>query len=524
MGELKDVFFSKKQAFFAVVIVGVIAHGFMMLNKISYHDDISALFGLGSTTDLGRWGLEIIAWIGRVTGLGWYSTPLFMGSLSLVFIGMSAVLVCEILHIDSKKGMILSGGIMAAFPVVASTFAYMFTAAPYFFAYFLVILSVYLLARQFSVKSCAAAIFLISLSTGIYQASLAVCASLIVLRLIDRVLEDPDRTFADYIKEALLYAGTLFGSLVLYLIENQIALKLTDTEISDYQGMNGKYNIAMLPGKLLGTYHDFLGGGYTGINSTHFLSNSVKAVIVLTVIGLLVCLYQLECARILKLWALLLMTVFPIAVYLVNFFSTEESLYVHTLMIYSLVYVFIFPVCMMERVRLKTKQEKKDAGALGIQVWNCALSIFLVMFITVYVSLDNAAYLKMNFVQEQTIAYMNTLVTRIKNVDGYRDEYPVVLLGSKLSIADQSFYHSNRFDRITFDGFDNDLERLVNDGGWKSYLKYHVGYDPNYCGDYLDWWQLPEVEKMNCYPDDGSIKVVNESVVVKFTEYKTPDE
>lgn len=519
MGELKDIFRSKKQAFFAVLIVGLIAHGFMMFNKLSYHDDIQSLFDLGLTFELGRWGLGIMAWICAVTGLGSYSTPLFLGSLSLVFIGMSAVLVCEILHIDSKKGMILSGGIMAAFPVVASTFAYMFTAVPYFFAYFLVILSVYLLSRRFSVKNCAAAVFLISFSTGIYQASLAVCTSLIVVLLIDHILEYSDRAFADHMKEALLYAGTLFGSLVLYLIENQIALKLTDTELSSYQGMNGKYNIAMLPEKLLGTYHDFLGGGYTGINSTHFLSNGVKAVIVLAVIGVLVGLYQSKCTGVVKLWALLLVAVFPIAAYLVNFFSTEEGLRVHTLMVYSLVYVFIFPVCMMERVRMKTKQEKKDAGALGIRVWNCALSIFLVMFITIYVSLDNAAYLKMNFVQEQTTAYFNTLVTRIKSVDGYRDEYPVILLGFPYRADDQSFFHADRFDGITFDGYNYDQRRLFNDYAWENYVRYHVGYAPDYCEDYLDWWQLPEVEKMNCYPDDGSIKVVNERVVVKFAEY-----
>ena len=138
MEEWKKVFLSKRLAFLTVVLVGLLAHGFMMMNKISYHDDIHVLFNLGATMDLGRWGLEIIAWLSRATGLGWCSTPLFMGSLSLVLIGMSAVLVCEILHIDSRKGMILTGGIMAAFPVVASTFAFMFTAAPYFFAYFLI--------------------------------------------------------------------------------------------------------------------------------------------------------------------------------------------------------------------------------------------------------------------------------------------------------------------------------------------------------------------------------------------------
>lgn len=518
MEEWKKVFLSKRLAFLTVVLVGLLAHGFMMMNKISYHDDIHVLFNLGATMDLGRWGLEIIAWLSRATGLGWCSTPLFMGSLSLVLIGTSAVLVCEILHIDSRKGMILTGGIMAAFPVVASTFAFMFTAAPYFFAYFLISLSVYLVSRRHTAKRCAAAVFLMALSTGIYQASLAVCASLIVVLLIDHVLEYPERSFADHMKEAFFYAGTLLGGLALYFIVNQLALKLTDTELSSYQGMNGTYEIAKLPGKVLGTYHDFLGGGYTGINGTHFLSHGVKAVIVLTVIGVLAGLYQSKRARIVKAWALFLTALFPIAAYLVNFFSTEDSLRVHTLMVYSLVFVFLFPVCVMERVRLEEGLETKNLGSLGIKAWNYGLNFLLILFITVYVSIDNAAYLKMNFVQEQTTAWYQTLVTRIKSVDGYRDEYPVVLLGFPYWTEDQSFFHSDWFDGIAFDGFDYDQRRLVNDYAWERYLRYHLGYEPDFYVNDEEWWQLPEIKTMNCYPDDGSIKVVNEGIVVKFVE------
>lgn len=519
MGEWKEIFLSKKQAFLTVIIVGLLAHGFMMFNKISYHDDIHVLFNLGSTVSLGRWGLEVIWWLCGVTGLGWYSTPLFMGSLSLLLIGMSAVLVCDILHIESRRGMMLTGGIMAAFPAVTSTFAFMFTAVPYFFAYFLMILSVCMLSRRCTLKRCAAAVFLIAFSTGIYQASLAVCASLVVLRLIDGVLEHGDRTLADHLKEAFAYAGTLLGGLILYFVENQLALKLTEMELSSYQGINGKYNIAMLPGKLLETYHDFLGGGYVGINSIHFLSNSVKAVIALTVIGVLVCLYQLECANLVKLWTLFLTVVFPIATYLVHFFSTEEGLRIHTLMVYSLVFVFIFPVCVMERVRLKAKRETKDVGALGIKAWNYGLGFLLGMFIVIYVSNDNAAYLKMNFVQEQTTAWFNTLVTQIKSVDGYRDEYPVVMLGFPYRTDDQSFFHAKRFDAIEIDGFDYDQRILVNDYAWENYVKYHLGYQAEYYVDDVEWWQLPEVKEMNCYPDGGSIKVVNGRIVVKFTEY-----
>lgn len=519
MGELKKIFHDNIPAFWVAVIVGVIAHGFMLFNKFSYHDDM-LLFSLGGTFDYGRWGLGIMEKLAEYTGLGWISSPMFMGSLSLIFIGANAVLVCEILHVRRRMRMVLLGAVMAVFPAVASIFAYMFTAALYFFAYFLLALAVYMISEEHPVKRCFAAACLIALSTGIYQAALAVCASLMVLTLINHVLKDPERTFAGHFREVLAYASTFLGGVVLYFAVNWLALMLTGSEATSYQGMNEKYDVTRLPGKLIEAYHNFLGGGYNGINSTPFLADGVKAVIVLTVIGVLACLYQSKCDKIIKLWALFLMLLFPAAAYLVIFFSTGEAFEIYTLMVYSLVYVFIFPIFVMERMEHGKRNKEKKIWILLAGVWKYALTFMVAMFILLYAYYDNAAYLKINFVQEQTIAYLNTLATQIKSAEGYKDEYPVVLLGYGHGIKDQSFFHSEDFDKIAITGYQFDQEALVNDYLNIRYLKYHVGYEPEFYYDYTDWWELPEVQEMSCYPDSGSIKVINGGVVVKFAEYE----
>ena len=47
-------------AFVAAMVIGLIAHGYIIFNRISYHDNTACLFSLGATYELGRWGLGII--------------------------------------------------------------------------------------------------------------------------------------------------------------------------------------------------------------------------------------------------------------------------------------------------------------------------------------------------------------------------------------------------------------------------------------------------------------------------------
>jgi len=500
----------KGRAFQTAIIVGIISHGYMFLNKLSYHDDICCLFSLGGTFGLGRWALGIIEKLFDLS-VGIYSAPLFIGSMSIIFIGMSAALVCDILKIRSESGTIYAGAIMVSFPAVASIFAFMFTAGIYFAALFLSVLAVYVLSESYNFKRCLAAACLIAVCTGIYQAFLASSASLMVMALIVHVLDDPGKKIKIYFKEALVYAAVFISGVGIYFVVNNICLKLMRVELSSYQGINGHYDILNLPQKIIDVYHSFFGGGYEGINGQYFLSHSVKVVIVLSLAGILLIVYKNQSDKLCKLWVLFLLMFFPLAVYLVKLFSTEENFNVHTLMVYSLVYVYILPICILERTDCKI-------GGVIVQTGKYILAVMLSMLMLIYVYYDNVAYLKMNFVQEQATSYFNTLVTQIKSADGYKDEYPVVLLGYH-KVEDMNFFSSESFSRIMFSGYEYEQKDLVNDYVSILYMEYYTGYEPDILyPDATDYWALEEVQNMNCYPDSGSIKVIDEAVIVKFAD------
>lgn len=336
-----------KTAFLDAVIVGVIAHGYMLFNKISYHDDTIFLFSFGGTYSSGRWVLGIVENILDKT-LGLYSTPVFTGSISIILIGMSATLACDVLRIRSKLGAAYIGAIMASFPVVAGIFAYMFTAGMYIASLFLSVLGVYVLSDRYNFKRCLAAC-LMAISTGIYQAFLASSASLMIMALFIHGLDHPDRKFQAFFQEALVYAATFIGGVAFYFVMNKICLMWKDVELTSYQGINGHYDILKLPAKIVDVYHSFLGGGYEEINGQYLLSHSVKVVIILTLAGALLMIGNKQLNKLCKMWLLFLLMIFPLAVYLVKLFSTDENFHVYTLMVYSLVYVYIFPICIIER-------------------------------------------------------------------------------------------------------------------------------------------------------------------------------
>ena len=56
---------------------------------------------------------------------------------------------------------------------------------------------------------------------------------------------------------------------------------------------------------------------------------------------------------------------------------------------------------------------------------------------------------------------------------------------------------------------------MLNSYAKKEFMNHWLAYKPNYL-DAEDYEKLPEVQMMPHYPDKGSIKLINDVIVVKF--------
>jgi len=129
------------------------------------------------------------------------------------------------------------------------------------------------------------------------------------------------------------------------------------------------------------------------------------------------------------------------------------------------------------------------------------------------------AYLKVDFTQRQADSYFTTLITQIKSADEYRDDMAIAIIrpeSDSYDLKDETIYSENWYGKVTIYGADWNLNKWITDAHWKFYLKHHCGFAPEFIDDTMEIEKLGEVKDMLCYPDEGSVKVVNDMVVVNF--------
>ena len=146
------------------------------------------------------------------------------------------------------------------------------------------------------------------------------------------------------------------------------------------------------------------------------------------------------------------------------------------------------------------------------------------MFYTVYA---NIVYFYVDIKQEQSISYFTCMESQIKSTPGYNDEYPVAIVYSPeyqtrmetndLSMIntdfDYGFYVVRSVPYRTYGT--RELLVIRTDYNRERFMRLWTGYNPTLISS-DEFSELPEVEAMPAYPDDGSIKIINDTVVIKL--------
>ena len=503
MNEIRKLLYKNdKYSFGGAILFGLIAHGFMFANKLSFHDDIGYLFSLGQTFEIGRWFLGLINIFLR-DSIGRYSMPWLIGILSLFFIALSAHLVADLLEIKSIWGEILVGGLMAVFPVVADTYLYMFTAGAYFLALMMMVFSLWLTERL--KYGFVGGLILYICALGIYQAYLGVWLGIAVCILLKKCLKK-DYSFLNLIKQIFKYAGISIAGLVLYLGCSQIFMFLFHVSSTTYQGFNELESIRLqdiLSGAVRGwlTFFSMAFRDVLGISN----SSIVRAVVILCLLISFVCLLancRKNCSDIRTAGVtFLLFLLFPMCVNIIYAICVTDNATIHTLMLYPLILLFLFPIFLCEQ--LSDNVHKRWMKRILFM----ALTVALVY----YIHYDNETYLKVSLLQEQTTSYYNVMISRIKGCQGYQDSMPVSFIGEG-NIEDDTLTQMERFENITMVPASWDMEEWINNYNYIAYMAHHCGFSP----EVVKIENNSKIMEMPCYPDDGSIQVIDNVVVVKL--------
>lgn len=506
MINLQNVTAAEKAAFLSTLIVGYMVHLFAFTNLIPNCDGLSRLYDRQNMLMSGRWFLHAASLFH-----GFTESPALIGALSLFFLSVSAVLIVDLFEIKSIGGAILTGGFLSGNLILAYTYTFIFTASAYAFAILLAVLSVWLTCRIRKSGWLAGAITL-AFSVGIYQSYLALALSLAVIAFILNLSGSADKRAKKKPWILFLRFVLLFGlGTGLYLVILYASLRIEGIQLSNYRSMN-TFSLDLSPAGIFSMFRSVFSDFREFLFSGTFIRLHARCWMILNglflISGVTGLIRLIRIRRLYRkpkamLWLLAALAFFPFALNFTSFLN-KSSLWMR----YSFIGYDLFPVAIWERCGRKRRTPALLAG----------LCAFMILFQAQY---SNAVYTALKTAHTATQSFLTTLVARIQGTSGYRSDMDVIIIGTPSSDLYQNGVPELQLISTTASPVNSVL-----------YETKHVYY---YLNDWMNIaWQEPseetfkevsdsrEFQEMPVYPDDGSIKISGDTVLVRLSESYTP--
>ncbi len=487
---------------------GFLAHGQAMFNKYSFHDDVPWFNGVGETYSLGRWFLGITGKISEYLFCSRnYSTPLFNGVITILAIALMVYLLCRRLSITDRFLIIALTGVMISFPAITNIFAYVFTAPQYYIGAAMGVAGAYIFSTYKNISSFVLCTVLMALSTGLYQSNIGINLCALVLFMLADVYGS-DMSWKEYITLAGKNVLVCIAFMAEYFAANALCLKVTGLSMYEYKGVNsfGKTDITGYILRVFTAYKRFIKPAdfinYNGASANMFPWNLKYLHIVLVIVSVILIVILLKNTKNMpKIFQTgILFAVFPLCAYFFYVMAAQED--VHGGMAYSEVFTFALAAFVISRL---------NTGVVTL----CRVAAILILIMDImFARFANICYLKAEIMQSEAISYYTTLVTRIRESEGYTTDTPIEYIGARKK-NDADFSGNRLFDPIYLPPFQGNS--IINDFAWEKTMNMWCGFSRvEYDGDDLS--DLPEVRNMPVYPDAGSIKMIDGVLVVKFCD------
>lgn len=268
--------------------------------------------------------------------------------------------------------------------------------------------------------------------------------------------------------------------------------------------------LANLPHALARCYRDFASVFYSDFRG---ISHNLVVRLLITVSFLIgICLYE---ALLLKrhkslLLGNVLLLLFPIALEVIGFTMVSRGM--DTLTVYSYALILVFPFAMLSLCDFKV-----NTRILNF-LYSCVM-ISSLLLTWQYAILANNVYTTMDLAKLEASSYYTTMVTQIKSLDHYSTELPLCLLGT--NSEDETLYDLSAYYKGDVRG-QMTCDRYINMYSRHYFLSVFLGYDPQVINwqDFIpaaDQQTCLTLQEMPCYPEAGSIAIINDTVIVKLS-------
>lgn len=494
-----------KTAFWAVIVVGLVAHMYKFTNTLLNHDSLFSIYSKMNMSSSGRWFLL------PACGLSsYYDLPWLNGVLSLIYAAMTAAVIADIFDIKEKHILILSGALLISFPSITNTFFYEFTADGYMLAMLLAALAVrFSMIGDNKPWHLLVAVLCICFSCGIYQAYVSFALLLALGHFMWEILNNRHENKDYYrwiLRQVLVFA---FGMLAYYIIW-KLCLHFGGGSAGSYLGLDslGQESagfMALILGGIKSTARGlanfFLGRNvfkygwtlYAVLNVVFLLTSA--AVLITAVIKEK--LYKRPAHFVLFLLCIIAT---PIFAFIWNFVRVSGSY--HLVMLQSLSIIYIFTLI------LSQKYLKKSPRALAALLFAVLAFKFTVQANVCYFEMDKSA--------ERTRTMATEIVTRVHELDEGNVEKFAIVGGKEVSLASLNQEKSGEIMVNAHQITDNLIFDHPHGGAYLTEIS-GIGYPGVSEAELGELENSPQVMDMPTWPHKGSVAVIDNVAVIKLS-------
>ncbi len=483
---------------------GLVIHLFGLVTVIHNSDDIHCQpNGYGAGVTSGRWFLTFLGKLLKADNLN-YNLGLFNGLIFIGFLAVSAGFLVLVFNIKHRQTAALLSLILVSYPTACSTLLYKYTSGFYGLSFFFSILAVWVLPKYKLGGLFLSACFT-ALSLGIYQAYLPFTASIFVLQLCQQTVSE-DIGFSQLLRRGIYACLSMILGLALYFAITRLSLAHYHTTLNSYQGINnmGKIALSDLPVLIGNAYRRFFTlpfSDYCNL-ATNKLLKTVYLLLYIINIALLILVLRVKKKRTGNvIMAILLYAIFPVAINFIEIMCPTGRIY--TLMVYSCVITAFIPIVLLEQLPHPHKLITKTISAV------------LLVFIISNTYFNNLTYTSLYYVNRQTENYMTSMVAQIRMTEGFSVDKKWAFIGTN---SDPMV--NNKWQSVPVYGGAEHTNRMISAYSWKGWISHYLGYSIPIAGnEAVDTVkQTQDFQEMSCWPNDNSIRIINDIIVIKFQE------
>ena len=474
-------------------------------NGLLYKDEY------GWETGLGRWGLEILAQL-----KGYTISPAAVTIFSILMLSIICMLVCRLFNIESSFLIILIGIFIIASPNVANTLTYYYCADFYIIAYFLNVLDIYIAYRHKGLVSWFIPVLAIAFSLTLYQAYISIAIVLSEFLLVKMLLdvEMKERQILLKVIKLMIVGGAgtaIYLLLTRWQARRGILWLVVDRGFSEM----GNIDFSELPGQIVNCYAEFINyyfrNGFLNNNWLHRKYWNLFLLLTLIIFGIILLWQNRKQFRWFRLFLLILAgMLLPVGCSIMLIIAPKVSLYESTgiLLIPAMNYVYI--LWLMLAWRIKGKYSMFLARKCIVPLGSAMVGGILLLFVAVFQSCMQNNLMR-------TYAVATTVIQELDAVTEGTQDYPIMISGD-VDLGNEELYSIVKGTVAHYGMAWSDING--RNGCWQAIFEIYFGREYTVCSrEECEQIMAGTIyQEMPAYPNEGYVKRIGDSVVVKLGE------